>query len=418
MKHSTIKHLTISGLSHDGRGIAHLDGKTCFIANAVPGDEVSVKIFNDEQNFLEAKLLEVTSPSKDRVEPFCDKYAECGGCQLQHLSVEAQRHWKAQNFFTQLKQQLDAELCEFTDTLTSNDQGYRRRARLALEVDKKDKQARFGFRKGQDSRLVDIDYCPILTDQLNHEIAKQRAELLAGASRKTREFTVVDADNGVFGFEATPKTAHYHIQPAGQKPLTLEFPSDGFIQVNREINQKMIDQATEWLDLKADHSVIDFFSGVGNFTLPLAQIAKQVTGVEGLDELVEAANHNAKQNQLNHCAFYKADLFKDLEHFDWFRAQTYDRILLDPGRLGAAELCQQLGKLNADKIVYVSCNAATLIRDLKSLQAQDYQLKKACLIDQFPHTTHTETMALLEKVKKQQQKKQKRLENKKRLFTF
>lgn len=413
-----IEHLEITGLSHDGRGIAHIDGKTCFVTNAVPGDIVSAKIINDERNFAEANLIKVQTPSENRTEPFCDKYSECGGCLLQHLSVSAQRHWKAQNFFTQLKQQLNTENCQFTDTLTSHDQAYRRRARLALEIDKKDKQARLGFRKAQDNRLVDIEHCPILSNALNSEIKKSRPELLKTASRKNREFTIVEADNGVFGFSESQQTPNYQIQPAGQKALTIEFPSNGFIQVNADINQQMITQSIEWLDVSAKDSVIDFFSGVGNFTLPLAQVSKKAIGIEGLDALVESANRNAQLNQLDNCEFYKADLFKSLEHFEWFREAKYDRVLLDPGRLGAQELCEQLGKLEAQKIVYVSCDASTLIRDCKLLQKQGYVLKKACFMDMFAHTTHGETMVLLEKSKKQKQKKAKRLENKKRIFKF
>ena len=413
-----IEHLEITGLSHDGRGITHIDGKTCFVTDAVPGDVITAKIVNDERNFFEANLINIEQSSTERTKPFCEKYSECGGCQLQHLTVNAQRHWKAENFFTQLKQQLDTENCEFTETLTSHDRSYRRRARLALEVDKKDKQARLSFRKAQDNRLVDIEHCPILNDSLNAEIQKSRPELLETASRKTREFTLVEADNGVFGFTESEQAAHYQIQPAGNNPITIEFPSDGFIQINADINQQMISQAIDWLDISKKHSVIDFFSGVGNFTLPLAQISKKAIGIEGLDSLVDAAKSNAQLNQLANCEFHKADLFKDLEHFDWFREAKYDRILLDPGRLGAQELCLQLGKLNAQKIVYVSCDAATLIRDCKLMQKQGYKVKKAGIMDMFPHTTHFETMVLLEKTKKQQQKKSKRLENKKRVFKF
>ena len=412
-----IEHLEITGLSHDGRGITHIDGKTCFVSDAIPGDMVTAKIYNDERNFFEANLVKIEQPSKERIQPFCEKYSECGGCQLQHLDIAAQRHWKAENFFTQLKQKLNVENCEFTTTLTSDDKTYRRRARLALEVDKKDKQPRLGFRKAQDNRLVDIDHCPILSDALNTALTKARPELLATASRKTREFTIVDADNGVFGLSDSEQTAHYTLSPAGQKltpALTIEFPSNGFIQINADINAQMISQAIDWLDISNKDTVIDFFSGVGNFTLPLAQVAKKAIGIEGLDSLVDAANVNAQRNNLDNCEFYKADLFKDLEHFDWFREAKYDRILLDPGRLGAQALCGQLGKLGAQKIVYVSCNAPTLIRDVKLLQKQGYQLKKAGMMDMFPHTTHFEAMVLLEKNKKQKKNR----DPKKRIFKF
>ncbi|MBO1927442.1 23S rRNA (uracil(1939)-C(5))-methyltransferase RlmD [Thiomicrorhabdus sp. 6S2-11] len=411
-----IESLEVTGLSHDGRGITHIDGKTCFVANAVPGDIVTAKISNDERNFLEARLLKIEQPSAERVDPFCDKYNECGGCQLQHLSVSAQRYWKAENFFTELKQKVNTEICEFFDTLISTDRAYRRRARLALEVDKKDKQARFGFRRSQDNRLVDIEHCPVLTDELNQAIQQVRPQLLETASRKTQELTIVAADNGIFGLKENAKQPSYQIQ--GKQALRLQFPQDGFIQVNAEINQKMLDQAINWLDIQSEHKVIDFFCGVGNFTLPLAQYSQQAIGIEGLDELVQAAQDNAADNGLENGQFAKADLFKDVSHQEWFRGQNYDRILLDPGRLGAAKLCSQLGQLQAEKIVYVSCNAATLIRDIKLLQEQGYQLRKACAMDMFPHTTHLEVMVMLEKGKKPKKQRNKRLESKKRVFKF
>lgn len=416
MTQSIIKNLEITGLSHDGRGITHIEGKTCFVEGAIPGDLVSLKVDSEERNFLSAHLVNIEQSSPERTEPFCDKYSECGGCQLQHLTIDAQRKYKAENFFTELKQKINTENCEFVETLISSDKAYRRRARLALEIDKKDKQARFGFRRAQDNRLVDIEHCPILSYNLNQAIQQARPQVLQSASRKTQEFTLVDADNGIFGLEQRDEQPSYQIQ--SNEPLTLQFPQDGFIQVNNAINQQMIQQSIDWLDLNSEHKVIDFFSGVGNFTLPLAQIAKQAVGVEGLQELVEAAKGNARNNQLDNCEFAKADLFKEVTGLPWFRAQKYDRILLDPGRLGAAELCKQLGQLGAHKIVYVSCNAATLIRDIKILQKQGYQLKKAGAMDMFPHTTHLEVMVLLEKGKKVKKQKAQRLASKKRLFKF
>ena len=418
MTQSIIENLEITGLSHDGRGITHIDGKACFVSQTIPGDLVTVKITHNERSFLNAQLLKIQTASKDRREPFCDKYADCGGCQLQHQTIEAQRYWKTQNFFTQLNQQLNTEHCEFAPTLTTDDKGYRRRARLALEVDKKDKQARLGFRRSQDNRLVDIEQCPVLTAELNLAIAQARPQLLAEASRKTKELTIVDADNGVFGLTKNDQIPEYQIQVLDKPALTLNFPEDGFIQVNAQMNQQMIQQALSWLDLQSSHKVIDFFRGVGNFTLPLAQNAKHAVGVEGLDTLVSAADRNAQQNALDNCAFYKADLFQDIQHLPWFLGQKYDRVLLDPGRLGASELCKQLGELQANKIVYVSCIAATLIRDVKHLEKQGYLITQVGAMDMFPHTTHLEVMVLLEKNKKQKQQRQKRLERKKHVFKF
>lgn len=208
---------------------------------------------------------------------------------------------------------------------------------------------------------------------------------------------MVEADNGIFWSD----------QPSQNLPcyrlgdLTLNFPVSGFVQVNAEINRQMVDQALEWLALSPNHQVLDAFCGVGNFTLAIAQQLDQkqghVIGIEGDAELVEMAQQNATTNSLDNAHFYKADLFQAITDLTWFRKQKYDRVLLDPGRQGAFALSKVLGQLKPERIVYVSCNTATLIRDLKALTQQGYRLKKATLLDMFPNTAHTEAMVLLVK---------------------
>ncbi|MDG6774707.1 23S rRNA (uracil(1939)-C(5))-methyltransferase RlmD [Thiomicrorhabdus sp. ZW0627] len=388
--------LQIEGLTHDGRGVARVGGKAIFITNTVPGDIVTAKVTVQQTKFDEAELLEIETPSSDRAEPFCPKYQTCGGCQLQHLSIQAQRFWKSENFLTRLTQAVNSDKCQILEPITGNDRGYRRRARLGLAIGKKDKVAKLGFRQKESNELVDIEHCPVLSDGLNEAIAKHRPALLEKASRAYKELTVVEADNGVFGFEDETKSdePYYTLNN-----LKLTFPQDGFIQVNAELNREMVNQAIEWLELESDHKVLDLFCGVGNFTLPIAQKAKQVVGIEGLAELVETAANNAAQNDLENATFHKANLFEDCTQSAWFKKQKYHRLLLDPGRQGAFEISKVLHELKAEVIVYVSCNAATLIRDVKELEKQGYRLTKANLIDMFPHTTHTEVMVQLKKFK-------------------
>jgi 23S rRNA (uracil1939-C5)-methyltransferase len=152
----------------------------------------------------------------------------------------------------------------------------------------------------------------------------------------------------------------------------------------------------KWLNLQSTDSVLDLFCGVGNFSLPLAQIAAQVTGVEGNAEAVKLAQQNAQFNQLANTTFVTHDLFTENQHQAWWK-KDYQAIVLDPGRLGAKRVCEQLGELQADKILYISCHSDTLIRDLKALEQQHYQLKRIQLFDMFPQTHHYETMALLER---------------------
>ncbi|MBN2866935.1 MAG: 23S rRNA (uracil(1939)-C(5))-methyltransferase RlmD [Thiotrichales bacterium] len=402
-----ISHLDIEGLTHDGRGVTRQNGKAIFVPNAVPGDMVKVKITQSQAKFDEAELLEIEQASSDRTPPFCPLYNECGGCQLQHLSIDAQRHWKTENFITRLTQSVSAKHCKVAPALIGNDTGYRRRARLGLSISKIDKVARLGFRQHASNELVDIDQCPVLTPALNLALKDQRATLLEQASRAYKEITFVEADNGVFSVSSAD-THDTSIEPLYDiEGLQLNFPADGFVQVNREQNLQMVKQAIEWLELDTKQTVLDLFCGVGNFTLPISKHCKMATGIEGLAELVDTANHNAKQNQLDNVDFIKTDLFEDFSKLPWFRKQKYSRILLDPGRQGAFEISKVLHELKPEIIVYVSCNASTLIRDIRELEKQGYHLHKAGLIDMFPHTTHTEVMVQLKKGNKKVKKPKK-----------
>ncbi|QBZ84262.1 23S rRNA (uracil(1939)-C(5))-methyltransferase RlmD [Hydrogenovibrio crunogenus] len=400
MKTVTVK---IETLSHDGRGVGRLNGKAIFVEEAVPGDVVEVRITDRQPSYEEAEIVRLMEPSEERVEAFCPHYDTCGGCQLQHLSIDGQRKWKASHFYTALSKALNMKACQIDPPLTGQDYAYRRRARLVLGKNKTDKEARFGFRAKGSNDIVDIEQCPLLTPALNEALKQKRMTVLPDASRSLKEISVVEADNGIFWSDqsTTGSTSPcYHING-----LKLDFPAQGFVQVNAEINEQMVNKALEWLDLNKDQRVLDLFCGVGNFTLPIAQQVKEVIGIEGEADLVQMAQRNATNMYCEQATFYQADLFKDVSPQNWFRKQKYDRVLLDPGRQGAYQLCKGLGHLKADKIVYVSCNASTLIRDIKELEKQGYQLKKAIMVDMFPHTSHTEVMVQLTNTGKKPKKR-------------
>ena len=177
----------------------------------------------------------------------------------------------------------------------------------------------------------------------------------------------------------------------------MEFLPTDFTQVNFKLNQKMINLALDMLELSNDDEVIDLFCGLGNFTLPIAKYAKQVVGVEGDLGLIERAKYNAEKNQITNADFYKADLFKEVEGFEWFRGKTYNKALIDPARSGAIEIVELLPKLGVERLVYVSCNPATLARDTARLIELGYQLDTAGVMDMFPQTAHVESIALFTK---------------------
>ena len=179
--------------------------------------------------------------------------------------------------------------------------------------------------------------------------------------------------------------------------IEMAFLPTDFTQVNFELNQKMLSLAISLLELCNEDRVIDLFCGLGNFTLPIARYAKSVVGVEGDSGLIERAKENAQRNGIENALFYKADLFEEVEGYEWFRGQTYNKALIDPARTGAIEIVKLLPKLGVERLVYVSCNPATLARDTAKLLELGYQLEKAGVMDMFPQTAHVESIALFVK---------------------
>lgn len=179
--------------------------------------------------------------------------------------------------------------------------------------------------------------------------------------------------------------------------IEIEFLPNDFTQVNFELNRKMINLALQLLALNSNDTVIDLFCGLGNFSLPIARYAKRVVGIEGDGGLIERAKHNANINQIDNVEFYKADLFKEVEGFSWFRGKQYNKALIDPARSGAIEIVKLLPKLGVERLVYVSCNPNTLARDTAELIQIGYKLETAGVMDMFPQTAHVESIALFTK---------------------
>ena len=180
--------------------------------------------------------------------------------------------------------------------------------------------------------------------------------------------------------------------------LTIPFEPNNFIQVNQEVNAKMVAQALDWLALSSQDTVLDLFCGLGNFSLPMAKLVNSVVGIEGIDEMVEKAAHNAQINNIENATFFQANLEQDVSGEPWAN-QKFDKILLDPARAGANGVIEKISVFGATRIVYVSCNPATLARDSRSLLEQGYELKRLGMLDMFPHTSHLESMALFVKAK-------------------
>ncbi len=426
----------IESLSHEGRGIAKVNGKALFVDGALPDEEVEVAYLNQRGKFDEAKVLEVFKPSPDRVEPPCANYQVCGGCSLQHLSNSAQIKHKQSILAEQLNHFAKTQPNEWLSPIQADLLGYRRKARLGVRYVVKKQRTLIGFREKYSNYLADIDSCPILTPSVS-QLIQPLSELID--AMQVRQFIpqieVACGDEKTalivrhlkpMGSEDRVKWAEFardhqlivYLQPKGPDSLQKIWPADesasqlsyqleefdlsfehnplDFVQVNASINHKMIALAIEMLEISSDDNVLDLFCGLGNFTLAIASRAAYVVGVEVVETMVERAKNNAKLNQLDNVDFYQADLTADLTDKSW-NQKHYNKILIDPARSGALEVINNIVKFNAEKIVYVSCNPATLARDTGELVKSGYTLAKAGVLDMFPHTTHVESIALFEK---------------------
>jgi 23S rRNA (uracil1939-C5)-methyltransferase len=429
------RELVVETLSHDGRGIARPGGKTTFIDGALPGETVLVQYTQVRGKFDEARTLEVRVPSPDRVTPPCAHADRCGGCSLQHLGGDAQVGLKRRMLEEQLRHFGGLTPVRWLPPLRGPVTGYRSKARLGVKYVETRGEVLVGFREKRNHFIAALDSCEVLVPAVGAALPALSA-LIASLDCKRRlaqiEVAVGDLDTALIFRHLDPLSAadqealidfcrqrgwHCYLQPGnedsvhrvwpeqGEQRLSYDHPSAGlslafhptdFTQINSAINREMVPLALELLDVQPTHRVLDLFCGLGNFTLPLARMAARVVGVEGSQAMVERGYENARRNGLENVEFHAFDLTRDVTGQPWAKGR-YDRVLVDPPRAGALEMMPLLAKTGAEKIVYVSCNPATLARDAGELVKRGYRLVAAGIMDMFPHTTHVESIAVFER---------------------
>jgi 23S rRNA (uracil1939-C5)-methyltransferase len=427
--------VTIESLSHDGRGVTHVNGKVVFVDEALPGETLEFVYTDSRKDFAEGKVVNVLSRSEHRVDPACPHYGVCGGCSFQHVDDAEQIHFKEALLQEQFRRIGKVEIPLIWDALTGPHWGYRRKARMGVKYVAKKGRVLVGFRERRNPFLAELDSCKVLHPLVGENLLAL-GDMIAGLSIKDKipqiEVAIGDADVVLAFRVLEPPTdvdkqrmrdfAHQHhisicLQPKGPDtivPLDGEpevipsyaLPEQGvrfnfrpamFTQVNYDINQKMVSRALDALALTRDDRVLDLFCGLGNFTLPLATLAGHVVGVEGDLPLVKHARDNARLNNLQNVEFHVADLSKDLKDAVWCK-QKFNKILLDPSRAGASEVLHNFKHWQPERIVYVSCNPSTLARDAGILVNElGYILVKAGVMDMFPQTAHVESIALFVK---------------------
>lgn len=470
--------LEITSLSHDGRGVARVEGKTVFVHGALVGEQVRARLTRRLRRHDEAVVVEVLRSSADRVEPRCSAFGVCGGCALQHMAPAAQIESK-QRILAEVLDRLGGGLApaRWLEPLTGEHWGYRRKARLGVRWVAKKGRVLVGFRERGSSFVADIACCEVLASEVGSQLdalarlierlsIRERLpqiEVAQGDGPVVLVFRVLDpptpADCAQLRDFAAQTGLHVYLQEGGVeslRPLSGEAtelsyglpadsvgggathlcvandaggdhpealadarPGDGapvaggaallrdaiqigfeptdFTQVNLALNRRMVAQAVALLDPRREDAVLDLFCGVGNFSLPLAQRAGEVLGVEGDPGLVARAAANAKRNGLLNVRFRAADLYSE-GGGEIGRERPFDLALLDPPRSGALEVLGWLEATGVRRILYVSCYPATLARDAQVLVTEHgFRLEAAGAMDMFPHTAHLEAMALFER---------------------
>ena len=423
--------LRIDSLDAEGRGVARTaEGKVVFVEGALPGEEVDFQVLRRKSSFEIGRLTRVLGGASSRQTPRCPHFGVCGGCSLQHTDARTQMAAKQRWLEENLARIGKVEPETLLPIVYGEDWHYRRRARLGARHVPKKGGAMVGFREKRSSYITDMRECHVLPRQISDLISPLRA-LVEALSIRARlpQIEVAVGDNGavlvirhldallendevlirafaqkhgisIWLQPGGPDSAHAFHPAQGELYYTLpefglrlEFRPTDFTQVNDGVNRILVSRAVRLLDPRPGERVADLFCGLGNFSLPLATRGADVIGFEGSRELVERARHNAALNRLA-VQFEVADLFKG----DVWAYGPFEKLLIDPPREGAVDIVKALPDDWPHRVVYVSCDPATLARDAGVLvHARGFRLAAAGVVNMFPHTAHVESIALFEK---------------------
>jgi 23S rRNA (uracil1939-C5)-methyltransferase len=436
--------LTIDKLVPGGLGLGKLvNGMVALVQDVLPGEKVLIRETHRKTDYILATLAEVLSPSPERIEPPCPIYSRCGGCNLQHATPEAQIRLKKVMLVDSLQRKVShifPDISRYLETPINAPTPLNYRQRLRLQVDR---QGNFGFFQSQSHDIIPVSRCLLAKEPLNHvleqlqtsnsfhELLKQTTacellfnpgaknvimllhyrrkprpadsvhsrKLLDGITGLTALYMLVEGfglyDPMARVFPTNLPTLSYTIEiKATDTVLTYTWEVGGFCQVNLEQNSTLIKLVLGMIDDGRHKSILDLYCGYGNFSLPAACLADKVFGIDTQNAAVRSGKRNAELNGILNCRFEKRPVPEAVAAL-LAASKTYDTIILDPPRRGAPEIVSLLPELHPDQIIYISCNPATLARDLAALSATGYQLVRLIPVDMFPQTHHLETVALL-----------------------
>jgi 23S rRNA (uracil1939-C5)-methyltransferase len=446
IKQGDLVELEIIDISSQGYGIGKIDNQVVFVPNTVTGDRISTRLMKVKKKYAEGKVVQLTEKSTHRTRPRCIVADKCGGCQWQHIDYQYQLDSKVNQITENLTRIGGFSKFEVQPILSSDDYNYRNKVNYPLGFSQKG-NIKAGYYQQGTHDIVNINQCPIQDDRLDQllteikqdiqqleiriynekngtgdlrhlcfRIGKQTGEILITLVSATLSDDKLEKQaeewfkrypnvvgvclnhnpkktNVIFGEKTELLAGRDYIKEefAG---LTFHLRPETFFQVNTTVAEKLLTKITETLNLQGDETILDVYSGIGTFSLPLAQKVKKVIGIESYNLSVEQANHNAEVNNIENVEFIKGlaeKILPELEIFD------PDIVILDPPRKGCqAEVIETLANLNPTHIVYISCHPATLARDLNLLcQKSNYRLTFVQPADFFPQTPHVETAVIL-----------------------
>ncbi|MFD2638068.1 23S rRNA (uracil(1939)-C(5))-methyltransferase RlmD [Piscibacillus salipiscarius] len=434
-------------LTHEGNGVGKIDGYPVFVPYGLPGEKAKVKIVKVKKNIAFGKLIELIEPSEDRIEPPCEVFYQCGGCQIQHMTYERQLKMKQKQV-----QDVMHKIAHMSDVpvhpVIGMDEPWSYRNKVQIPVGKRDGKVLTGFYQKRSHRIINMDTCPVQNEANDHIVREMSGiieelgiepydeethrgvirhivvrsgyhtgEMMVVLVTRTKDIPHQDKlvekikafDSNIKGIiqNYNPKQTNVIIGRESKmlwgkdviidKIGELEFAisAHSFFQVNPEQTERLYDQALQFANLTGKETVIDAYCGIGSISLFLAQHAKKVYGVEVVPQAVDDAKDNAKRNHIDNAEFFVGEAEKVMP---WWKAQGLkpDVIVVDPPRKGCdEELLKAMIDMKPEKIVYVSCNPSTLARDIKILANGGYSAKQIQPVDMFPQSNHIESVTEL-----------------------
>jgi 23S rRNA (uracil1939-C5)-methyltransferase len=432
--------VTIEKMAFGGSGVGRVEGKVCFVPFTAPGDSVRVRIVSEKRSYLTAEVVDLLTASAERVIPPCPVFGRCGGCNWQHLSRRAQSDAKQEIFSELLWRSARVDRSRI-ERIVEAPEPYGYRARMQFKIRFAAGQLHMGFYRSGSHSVIDVPQtCAIASPAVNRIFPVLRAVMIGfpepgtihqidvtvgddeaaavvfhytgSRLRETSEYLTKLTELGGMALFLRNERKNFFSRIAGGETLSYQVPQDflpaqqavdlfftpgGFSQVNYRQNLALISTVFAWAGLTGRERILDLFCGNGNFSIPLARSAAGIVGFEDYSQSVMDAERNCIQNHIDNASYRSVDALAGLQELV-SAGEQFDLVILDPPRAGAADLVKHIPVLQPAKIVYISCDPATLARDIGILGEVGYAVTRTQPVDMFPQTYHLESITLFERM--------------------